>query len=290
MKPHWIKLRPPSGENYTKVKHTLNALELNTVCEEARCPNISECWGLGTATIMIMGSICSRGCRFCSVTSGSPGFLDQREPENVAKAISKWGLNYVVITSVCRDDLEDGGADHISKTIRAIHTFCPQTVVEALIPDFRGDVAAISKIVGAGPKVISHNIETVRRLSSKVRDSRATYNQSLAVLQKIKELDANIFTKSSLMLGLGESESEVVETMRDLRSINVSILTMGQYLQPTSRHLSVDQYITPEKFDWFAQVAKQMGFLCVASGPLVRSSYRAGEFFRDLCDRKLEHR
>jgi lipoyl synthase len=278
-KPQWIKLRAPSGANYTNVKHTLNALGLNTVCEEARCPNISECWGMGTATIMIMGSICSRGCRFCSVTSGSPSLLDQNEPENVAKAISKWGLNYVVITSVCRDDLEDGGADHISKTIRAIHTYCPQTVVEALVPDFRGDVTAISKIVGASPKVISHNIETVRRLSSKVRDTRASYNQSLMVLQKIKELDANILTKSSLMLGLGENESEVIGTMRDLRSINVSILTMGQYLQPSSRHLSVVQYITPEKFDWFAQLAKQLGFSYVASGPLVRSSYKAGEFF-----------
>jgi lipoyl synthase len=278
-KPQWIKLRAPSGANYTNVKQTLNALELNTVCEEAKCPNISECWGMGTATVMIMGSVCSRGCRFCSVASGSPGFLDQREPENVAKAISKWGLTYVVITSVCRDDLEDGGADHISKTVRAIHTYCPQTVVETLIPDFRGDVRSISKIVKAGPKVISHNIETVPRLSSKVRDPRASYKQSLTVLQKIKDLNSDILTKSSLMLGLGELESEVIGTMRDMRSISVSILTMGQYLQPSSRHLPVVQYITPERFDWFAQVAKQMGFLYVASGPLVRSSYKAGEFF-----------
>lgn len=278
-KPQWIKLRAPSGANYTNIKHTLNALDLNTVCEEANCPNISECWGMGTATVMIMGSICSRGCRFCSVTSGRPGFLDQREPEKVAKAISKWGLTYVVITSVCRDDLEDGGADHISKTISAIHAYCPQTVVEALIPDFRGDTRAISKVVRAGPKVISHNIETVRRLSPKVRDSRASYRQSLTVLQKIKELDSDVLTKSSLMLGLGELESEVIETMRDLRSINVSILTMGQYLQPSSRHLSVVQYITPDRFDQFAQVAQQMGFTYVASGPLVRSSYRAGELF-----------
>ena len=265
--------------NYTNVKQTIESLELHTVCEEARCPNLSECWGIGTATIMIMGSICSRGCRFCSVFSGSPRILDPKEPERVAIAIKKWGLNYVVITSVCRDDLEDGGADHMAKTIRAIRSSCPQTAVEALIPDFKGDGTAISKIVQAGPKVISHNIETVPRLSPKVRDSRANYNQSLVVLQKIKDFDSNVYTKSSLMLGLGEYESEVIETMKELRSISVNFLTMGQYLQPSSRHLPVIQYVTPEKFDWFARVAKQMGFSYVASGPLVRSSYKAGEYF-----------
>jgi lipoyl synthase len=285
-KPQWIKLKVPSGENYTNMKRTLRSLELHTVCEEARCPNISECWGTGTATIMIMGSICTRGCRFCSVTSGDPGFLDANEPENVATAIKEWDLNYVVITSVCRDDLEDGGANHMAKTIGAIHAKCPKTVVEALIPDFRGNGEAIEKIVRAGPKVISHNIETVPRLSSKVRDSRATYGQSLMVLNEIKDLDSKIYTKSSLMLGLGEYESEVIETMRDLRSINVNILTMGQYLQPSSRHLPVVRYITPGMFDYFAQVAKQMGFSYVASGPLVRSSYRAGEFFIQNLSRK----
>ena len=278
-KPQWIKLKAPSGENYTNMKRTLRSLELHTVCEEARCPNISECWGTGTATIMIMGSICTRGCRFCSVTSGCPELLDENEPENVATAIKEWDLNYVVITSVCRDDLEDGGANHMAKTIGAIHVKCPQTVVEALIPDFRGNTAAVEKIVRAGPKVISHNIESVPRLSSKVRDSRATYSQSMMVLKEIQDLDSKIYTKSSLMLGLGEYESEVIETMRDLRSINVNILTMGQYLQPTSRHLPVVRYITPGMFDYFAQVAKQMGFSYVASGPLVRSSYRAGEYF-----------
>ena len=278
-KPEWIRLKAPSGKIYTNVKQTLRSLELHTVCEEARCPNMSECWAMGTATIMVMGSICTRGCRFCSVTSGGPGLLDPKEPENVAAAIREWGLNYVVITSVCRDDLEDGGADHIAKTIRAIHVKCPQTVVEALIPDFRGDWEAIEKIVRAGPQVISHNIETVARLSPTVRDSRATYSQSLMVLQKINDFNTKIYTKSSLMLGLGEYEPEIIETMRDLRSIKVSILTMGQYLQPTSRHLPVVQYITPERFNWFAQVANQMGFSYVASGPLVRSSYKAGEFF-----------
>ncbi|MDQ3838675.1 MAG: lipoyl synthase [Thermoproteota archaeon] len=278
-KPQWIRLKVPSGVNYTSVKHTLKELELHTVCEEAKCPNISECWGTGTATIMIMGNICSRGCRFCSVTSGVPGILDQKEPENVAIAIKKWGLNYVVITSVCRDDLEDGGAGHIAKTIEMIRSHCPRTLVEALIPDFRGDEGAISKVVAAGPNVISHNIETVARLSPNVRDTRATYSQSLLVLKKIKDLDSKVYTKSSLMLGLGEQEDEVFDALSDLRSIRVSILTIGQYLQPSSRHLPVVRYITPEMFDWFAQEAKRMGFAYVASGPLVRSSYRAGEFF-----------
>jgi lipoic acid synthetase len=278
-KPQWIRLKVPSGVNYTSVKHTLKELELHTVCEEAKCPNISECWGTGTATIMIMGNICSRGCRFCSVTSGVPGLLDQKEPENVAIAIKKWGLNYVVITSVCRDDLEDGGAGHIAKTIEMIRSHCPRTLVEALIPDFRGDEGAISKVVAAGPNVISHNIETVARLSPNVRDTRATYSQSLLVLKKIKDLDSKVYTKSSLMLGLGEQEDEVFDALSDLRSIKVSILTIGQYLQPSSRHLPVVRYITPEMFNWFAQEAKRMGFAYVASGPLVRSSYRAGEFF-----------
>jgi lipoyl synthase len=278
-KPEWIKLKAPSGKTYTNVKQTLRTRELHTVCEEARCPNISECWGMGTATIMIMGSVCSRGCRFCSVNSGKPVLLDSQEPENVALAIKEWGLKYVVITSVCRDDLDDGGAVHIAKTIKAIRQNCPEIMIETLIPDFRGKQDSIIKVAKAGPKVISHNIESVERLSPKVRDFRASYQQSLLVLQKIKKFDPTIFTKSSLMLGLGESEQEVIKTMRDLRLIGVSILTMGQYLQPSSRHLPVMRYITPESFDWFAQVAKQMGFSYVASGPLVRSSYKAGEFF-----------
>jgi lipoyl synthase len=278
-KPEWIKLKAPSGKNYTNVKQTLRLHELHTVCEEARCPNISECWGMGTATIMIMGSICSRGCRFCAVNSGKPVLLDSHEPDNVALAINEWGLKYVVITSVCRDDLEDGGAAHIAKTIRAIQHMCPEVIIETLIPDFRGNQESIIKVAKACPKVISHNIESVARLSPKLRDFRASYEQSLLVLQKIKKFDPSILTKSSLMLGLGETEQEVIETMRDLRSIGVSILTMGQYLQPSSKHLPVMRYVSPESFDWFAKVAKQIGFSYVASGPLVRSSYRAGEFF-----------
>ena len=278
-KPEWIRLKAPSGQNYTNVKQTLRSLELHTVCEEARCPNLSECWGMGTATIMIMGKTCSRGCRFCSVNSGKPGLLDSQEPENVAIAIKEWQLRYVVLTSVCRDDLEDGGANHIAKTIRAIHDKCPKTIVEALVPDFGGNEESIDKVVRASPRVISHNIETVARLSPNVRDFRASYDQSLTVLQKIRSLNPTIYTKSSLMLGLGETEQEVIKTMKDLRSKGVSIITMGQYLQPSSRHLPVVQYITPERFDAFAKEARQIGFSYVASGPMVRSSYKAGEFF-----------
>ena len=232
-----------------------------------------------TATIMIMGKTCSRGCRFCSVNSGKPGLLDSQEPENVAIAIREWQLRYVVLTSVCRDDLGDGGANHIAKTIGAIHDKCPKTIVEALVPDFGGNEESIDKVVRASPKVISHNIETVARLSPNIRDSRASYDQSLMVLQKIRNLNPMIYTKSSLMLGLGETEQEVIKTMKDLRSKGVSIITMGQYLQPSSRHLPVVQYVTPERFDWFARVARQIGFSYVASGPMVRSSYKAGEFF-----------
>ncbi|MGI0052384.1 MAG: lipoyl synthase [Nitrososphaeraceae archaeon] len=278
-KPVWLRVRPPAGENYTNVKQSLRLLNLHTVCEEARCPNISECWGTGTATIMIMGDICTRGCRFCAVNSGKPFLLDAGEPERVAKAIKEWGLRYVVITSVCRDDLEDGGAKHIAKTIKAIKLLCPTTIVESLIPDFRGDESSIKEIIKSEPKVISHNIETVHRLTPKVRDARASYEQSLLVLKKIKDINPLIYTKSSIMLGLGESEDEVIQTIKDLKSVGVSILTIGQYLQPTPKHIPVIEFITPEKFNWFRENAEQMGFVYVASGPLIRSSYRAGEFF-----------
>lgn len=278
-KPSWLRVRAPAGENYTKVKQSLRLLNLHTVCEEARCPNISECWGTGTATIMIMGDICSRGCRFCAVNSGKPFLLDAGEPERVAKAIKEWKLRYVVITSVCRDDLEDGGAEHIAKTIKAIKLLCPTTIVESLIPDFRGDDISIKEIVKSEPEVISHNIETVPRLTPKVRDARASYEQSLLVLKEIKDINSLIYTKSSIMLGLGESEEEVIQTIKDLRSVGVSILTLGQYLQPTPKHLPLVEFITPEKFNWFREIAERMGFVYVASGPLVRSSYRAAEFF-----------
>lgn len=285
-KPEWLRVKAPAGENYTKVKQSLRSLNLHTVCEEARCPNISECWGTGTATIMIMGDICSRGCRFCAVNSGKPVLLDAGEPKRVAKAIKEWRLRYVVITSVCRDDLDDGGAEHIAKTIKAIKLLCPTIIVESLIPDFRGDESSIKKIVTSEPEVISHNIETVPRLTPKVRDVRASYEQSLLVLKKIKDINSLIYTKSSIMLGLGETEEEVIQTIKNLRSVGVSILTIGQYLQPTPKHLPVIEFISPDKFNWFREIAEQMGFVYVASGPLVRSSYRAGEFFLEkICNK-----
>src|SRR4029079_9706548 len=267
------------GENYTKVKASLRLRELNTVCEEARCPNISECWGSGTATIMIMGDICTRGCRFCAVHGGKPVSLDQNEPIKVAEAIREWGLKYVVITSVCRDDLEDGGASHMASTIRAIQRRSPMTTVESLIPDFKGNIDSVRRIIESGPKVVSHNLETVKRLTARVRDPRASYEQSLSILKKCKQLCSEIYTKSSVMLGLGESEDEIIETMNDLRSAGVDILTMGQYLQPTASHFPVYEYIHPEQFEILREAAKTMGFIYVASGPLVRSSYRAGDLF-----------
>ena len=272
-------MKTPSGENYVQVKQTLRVLNLHTVCEEARCPNIAECWGTGTATIMIMGDICTRGCRFCTVISGKPVLLDTEEPERVAKAIKEWGLKYVVITSVCRDDLEDGGAEHIAKTIKAVKMLSPEIIVEPLIPDFRDNEDSIKKIVKTQPEVISHNIETVMRLTPKVRDARASYEQSLLVLKKIKSIDSRIYTKSSIMLGLGETEAEVIQTAKDLRTVGVDILTMGQYLQPTLKHIPVVEYLTPQKFNSYKEYMEKMGFIYVASGPLIRSSYRAGEFF-----------
>ena len=278
-KPDWIRVRAPSGENYVRIKQTLGLQQLHTVCEEARCPNMAECWGSGTATIMVMGDTCTRGCRFCAVSSGKPAFLDSEEPMRVAEAIKEWGLRYVVITAVCRDDLDDGGAGHMAKTIKAVKILSPQTIVEPLIPDFGGNKDSIKKIVDSQPEVISHNIETVARLTPKVRDARASYEQTLQVLQKIKDMDSSIYTKSSIMLGLGETEEEVIQAIKDLRSVGVDILTLGQYLQPTLKHLPVVEYVTPQKFNTYKETAKLMGFIYVAAGPLVRSSYRAGEFF-----------
>lgn len=278
-KPEWLRIRLPSGQNYVKVRQTIASLGLHTVCEEARCPNIGECWGGGTATIMIMGDTCTRGCRFCSVTSGRPLFLDPYEPQKVAKAIKKWGLRYVVLTSVCRDDLPDGGANHMAKTIKSVKVQCPKTIVEPLIPDFQGNRHALEKIIDAGPEVISHNIETIARLSPLVRDPRATYQQSLSVLEMIKEIDCKIYTKSSIMLGLGETEEEVMQAAKDLRAVGVDIVSMGQYLQPTSRHLPVKEYISPEKFDSYKKRIEKMGFAYTVAGPFVRSSYKAGELF-----------
>ncbi|MGE4133718.1 MAG: lipoyl synthase [Bdellovibrionales bacterium] len=279
-KPSWIKMRAPAGERYLHLNEMLKGLGLATVCQEAQCPNIGECWGGGTATIMLMGDTCTRGCRFCNVKTGNPkGKLDLEEPLKVAQAVAQMKLDYIVLTSVDRDDLPDGGAAHFAETVRHLKKFQPDLIVEVLTPDFHGNVDQVATLVAAEPEVFAHNVETVERLTPSVRDPRANYRQSLRVLEMVKEIDDARFTKSSIMLGLGETEMEVRETLRDLRSVGCDVVTFGQYLQPQKRHLPVVEFVTPEKFrDWQAE-AEAMGFLYVASGPLVRSSYRAGEFF-----------
>jgi len=277
IRPSWLKMKIPSGENYVKVRKTLQKYNLHTVCEEASCPNVSECWDVGTATIMIMGDVCTRGCKFCNVDTGKPFELDSEEPQHVAEAIKDWNLRYVVITSVCRDDLPDEGSEHFARTIQCIKSNCPNTIVESLIPDFSGNKKFIETIVRAKPSVIGHNVETVERLSPYVRDLRANYTQSLKVLKYVKELDSSIFTKSSLMLGLGESEEEILQTAQDLRDANVDMITLGQYLQPSTSHLPVKEFVTPEKFYQLKLDMRKLGFLHVESGPLVRSSFRASD-------------
>ncbi len=279
-KPEWLRVRLPSGPEVQYITKNLRTRRLYTVCEEARCPNRGECWGEGTATVMILGDMCTRGCRFCSVKSGQPrGFIDPWEPYHTAQLVKHLGLRYVVITSVDRDDLPDGGAEHFARTIRAIRYHNPGIRIEALIPDFQGRKASIDEVILARPDVIAHNIETVRRLTPHVRDARAGYDQSLEVLQYISETAPSIVRKSSLMVGLGETFEEVIETMRDLLSAGVQILTIGQYLQPSKKHYPVHKYIHPSVFDEWKRIGEKLGFLYVFSGPLVRSSYRAGEAF-----------
>jgi lipoyl synthase len=279
-KPDWLTVRPPGGQAYGSLKDLFGGLGLHTVCEEAHCPNVQECWGGGTATLMLMGDVCSRACRFCMVTPGKPsGTLDPFEPERVAMALSKMGLKYVVLTSVDRDDLPDGGASHIAQTIRRVKDRVPGMLLEVLIPDFQGDIDSLRTVVDAGPEVIAHNIETTRSLTPRVRDPRATYSQSLSVLRNVKKLDSRVYTKSSIMVGLGEKEDEMEEAMAHLRGAGVDFLTVGQYLRPSARHLPVLEYVPPEKFDAYRKMGERLGFRYVASGPLVRSSYRAGEFY-----------
>lgn len=277
--PDWIRVRPPSGENYAHIKQTLRGMNLHTVCEEAHCPNVAECWGGGTATFMLMGDTCTRGCRFCAVTTGRPGALDPLEPLKISRALAELKLKYAVITSVDRDDLPDGGAHHFAETIRTAKRMHPEGLIEVLIPDFQGDDAALQQIVDAGPDVIAHNVETVRRLTPGVRDRRAAYDQSLRVLRRAKELNPSQYTKSSIMLGLGETDAELEETFSDLRGVGVDVLTLGQYLRPSSWHLAVVEYVSPARFAELKARAETFGFLYVASGPLVRSSYKAAEFF-----------
>ncbi len=279
MLPEWLTIRPASTEKYNSIKQTVSGLGLHTVCTEAHCPNITECWSGGTATFMVLGDKCTRGCRFCAVQKMAKGAeIDQMEPEKLARVVREWKLNYVVITSVCRDELQDQGSSHFARCVREIKKETPSTLVEVLIPDFRGDKACLMNIVNARPDVIGHNLETVRRLTPAVRDRRAGYEQSLQVLKISKELGQR-YTKSAMMLGIGESEEEVFEAMHELRDAKVDFLAIGQYLRPSERHIEVKEYIRPERFEMFRAKAMEMGFRYVAAGPFVRSSYRAGEFF-----------
>jgi lipoic acid synthetase len=279
-KPDWLRVRAPGGETHQKLKTTLRTLDLHTVCEEARCPNVGECWREGTATIMLLGDTCTRGCRFCAVTTGNPrGAVDVREPEHTARAIARLELQYVVLTMVDRDDLLDGGADHVGRTIRRLHELRPDILIEALVGDFQGHMTYVDVLVDAAPDVFAHNIEVVRRITRTVRDARCSYDQSLAVLRRAKERAPQRITKSSIMVGIGETDDEVFETMADLRAAGVDIVTLGQYLRPTPKHHEVMRFVPPALFDRFAQEARRLGFLYAASGPLVRSSYKAAEVF-----------
>ncbi len=282
-KPEWLKVKAPIGENYTRIKEMLGELKLATVCQEAKCPNMGECWSGGTATFMLMGDTCTRGCKFCHVKTGNAKLglppVDPFEPEKVAYSISQMKLKYVVITSVDRDDMPDQGSDHFARTVTTVKKLDPDLIVEILTPDFRGEENLIAHLAESRPHVFAHNIETVERLTPRVRDPRAKYRQSLRVLQAVKEVDPKIYTKSSIMLGLSETEEEVLQTLHDLRAVGCDVVTFGQYLQPTEKHLKVIDYVSPDKFKWWQKTAEDLGFLYVASGPLVRSSYRAGEFF-----------
>lgn len=275
-KPEWLKVRLPAGGRYQEMKKNVTGHRLATVCEEARCPNLAECWNAGTATIMLMGSVCTRACRFCAVATGNPrGVLDPDEPRLAAESVKLMGLGYVVLTSVDRDDLPDGGAGHYAACIREIKRVNPDTAVEALTPDFAGGHEHVRTVLDAGIEVYAQNVETVRRLTHPVRDPRASYEQTLSVLAFAKRERPDVLTKTSLMLGLGETDEEILETLRDLREIGVDIVTLGQYLRPSAAHLPVERWVTPEQFGRYREQGLELGFLEVVSGPLVRSSYRA---------------
>lgn len=289
--PKWLRVPIPKGQSFHKVKKDVKELKLATVCEEAKCPNIGECWGgkksEATATIMLMGDTCTRGCRFCSVkTNRAPASLDPNEPANTAEAISRWELGYVVLTTVDRDDLPDGGAAHLRETVEQIKIKSPKTLVEVLSGDFRGDLDLVQTLANSPLDVFAHNVETVEALTPHVRDRRATYRQSLKVLENAKLHNTHILTKTSIMLGFGETDEQVMQTLKDLRDIDVNVVTFGQYMRPTKRHMKVVEYVTPAKFDYLKDVALSMGFLYCASGPLVRSSYKAGEAYIENVIRK----
>jgi len=271
-KPKWLRVKLPTGENYKKVRSLVDQHELHTICESGNCPNMGECWGAGTATFMILGNICTRSCGFCAVKTGRPESVDEFEPGKVAHSVKTMGIKHAVITSVDRDDLKDGGANIWVQTIRAIRKQSPQTTMETLIPDFSGKWENLQIIIDEAPEIVSHNLETVRRLTKEVR-IQAKYDRSLEVLFRLKK--GGMKTKSGIMLGIGETHEEIIEAMEDLRSVNVDILTLGQYLQPTQKHLAIHEFVTPERFKQYKDIGLEMGFRMVESGPLVRSSYRA---------------
>ena len=275
-KPDWLRIKVQHGAKYKEVRETVHGHKLSTVCEEAMCPNINECWSAGTATIMLMGDVCTRACKFCAVNTGNPkGWLDPLEPENTASSVKLMKLKYLVLTSVNRDDLTDGGAGHYAAVVKKVIEENPATAVEALTPDFLGNLQDVETVVDSGISVFAQNVETVRRLTHPVRDPRASYEQTLKVLAHAKTHRPEVLTKTSLMLGLGETEDEIIETLDDLRAIGVDIVTFGQYLQPTRNHIALERYITPEEFGQYRQWGLDRGFLEVVSGALVRSSYRA---------------
>lgn len=271
-KPNWLRVKLPTGEEFAKVRKLVDEHKLHTICQSGNCPNMGECWGAGTATFMILGNICTRSCQFCAVATGKPKAVDLLEPEKVANSVKLMNVKHCVITSVDRDDLKDGGSNIWVETINAIRRECPETTIETLIPDFQGIWENLQRIIDVAPEIVSHNLETVRRLTRQVR-VQAKYDRSLEALKRLK--DGGMKTKSGIMLGLGEAESEIFETFDDLRNSGVDILTVGQYLQPTAKHLPVAEFITPEKFEYYKTIALQKGFRYVESGPLVRSSYHA---------------
>jgi len=275
-KPEWLRVRAPGSDNYRRLKELMRGLELHTVCEEARCPNIGECWDYGTATFMILGDVCTRACGYCAVGHGRPAAVDGAEPARVANAVARLALNYVVITSVDRDDLSDGGASVFAETIREVRTHCPETRIEVLIPDFQGNEAALRSVLDAGPHVLNHNTETVPRLYRRAR-SAGRYERTLALLDRARRYAAGTPTKSGLMVGLGEERDELLATLSDLRRVGCSMLTVGQYLQPTPAHLPIARYYHPDEFRELKRQALGLGFAHVESGPLVRSSYHARE-------------
>jgi lipoic acid synthetase len=277
-KPKWLKVKLPTGENYRKVRSLVDEHKLHTICESGNCPNMGECWGEGTATFMILGNICTRSCGFCSVATGKPLEADPFEPLRVAKSVKLMGVKHAVITSVDRDDLPDGGAEIWYNTVQKVRELSPSTTMETLIPDFAGKWENLQRIIDVAPEIVSHNLETVRRLTKQVR-IQAKYDRSLELLFRLKK--GGMRTKSGVMLGLGETKNEVIETMEDLRQVQVDILTLGQYLQPTRKHLPVAEFITPEQFNEYAAIGKEMGFRFVESGPLVRSSYHAEKHLFD---------